>query len=104
MHARILVATDLSEQADRAIIAADAIAKRQNGALGVVHVMPNLQPLSMLFPQGVAKGALSVVELEKRAGEVVQERITKLTKRPPDAFHVFIDSGADYASIVKCAE
>ncbi len=104
MHERILVATDLSEQADRAILAADALAKRKGGKLGVVHVLPNLQPLSVLFPQAVAKGALSIVDLEKRAGEVVQDRVRKLTQREADGIELFIDSGADYAAIVKAGE
>jgi len=104
MHARILVATDLSEQADRAVLAADALADRDNARLGVVHVMPNLQPLSMLFPQGVAKGALDSAALERRAGEIVQERVAKLAKRPPETIDVFVDAGTDYAAIVKHAE
>ena len=102
MYARILVATDLSEDADRAIAAADEIAKRDGAELAVCHVTPDLQQLSVLFPQGVAKGALDVVEFERRAGEVVAERVRALTGR--DANEVFIDSGADYAVIVSNAE
>lgn len=104
MYSRILVATDLSEDSDRALAAADAIAKRDHAKLALIHVMPNLAPISMLFPQAVASGALATADLERKAGEAVTDRLRNLTGREGDEVEIFVETGNDYAAVVERAE
>lgn len=104
MTQRILVAVDFSPASDHALTVAHALATRQNAALGVVHVMPNVAPLSVLFPQAVEKGALATVELERRAADALADRVRTITGREGDAAMLFIEVGTDYAGIVEAAE
>ena len=51
MTARVLVATDLSPISDEALTQGEAFARLSGARLGVVHVIPNIQPVNTFFPQ-----------------------------------------------------
>jgi nucleotide-binding universal stress UspA family protein len=99
---RILVAIDLSAGSDEALRQADAWAKRTNGKLGVIHVMPDLVQTHTLFPQETANAALGAAELEARVKGAVADRIESVTGRT-DADRI-VDMGVDYARILDHAE
>lgn len=100
---KILVATDLSAPADEAIRQAHATAG-ESGTLAVCHVVPNLQPIAMLFPQSTQANIVDVAGFTVRAEVAVRERVSELTGRATDSFEVFVVQGVDYAAIVECAE
>ena len=102
MTTRVLVATDLHPAADEAIRQAHAWAGTED-AFAVSHVLPNLQPISLLFPQRHQAAIFDVVELLNRAENAVRQRVAQLTGRAPDSFEVFIDQGVDYAEITRRA-
>ena len=97
---RVLVATDLSRAADEALRQAAALAGA-NGALCVVHVLPSLQAVSMLFPQRHAQDALDVLEITAQATEAVRERVRRVCEREAE---LAVAEGTDYAEIVRYAE
>ncbi|HVH47733.1 MAG TPA: universal stress protein [Labilithrix sp.] len=104
MYTRILVGTDLSADADRAVTVAHQLAKRSGAKLAVCHVMPSLQQSNMLFPQAVGPTALALADFERRAGEAVSERVQNLLGAEGQAVEIFVESGADYAELVSRAE
>lgn len=104
MYTRILVGTDLSADADRAITVAHGLAKRDGAKLAVCHVMPPIQPVNMLFPQAVAPAALALADIELRARDAVAARLSSVLGAEASAAVIFIDSGTDYAELVSRGE
>jgi len=104
LGARVLAATDLSPTADEALRQADACARAHGGALAVMHVLPNVQPVHMLFPQHHVGSELDMADLEGRAGHVLDERVCAVTGRERGAFESFVEIGVDYAAVVARAE
>jgi nucleotide-binding universal stress UspA family protein len=100
-HARVLVATDLSDPGAEAVGQADAYARLVGGTFGVCHVLPSLG-IHMLFPQRYASEASGESEVETRARACVTESVARVTRRP--TFEVLIERGTGYAEIVRCAE
>lgn len=101
---RILCATDFSEASDEALRQADAIARARGAALGVCHVVPNLQAVHPLFPQDNAGSALQAADLEGRAAAALAERVTTVTGRAKDEVTLHVAVGAGYAEIIRVAE
>lgn len=99
---RILVATDLSELADEAIRQAHAWSK-DDVDLAVCHVVPNLQPISILFPQRTQETIVDLATLQTRAEDAVRKRVCDLTGRAPSSFEVFVEQGVDYAAVAQRA-
>lgn len=99
---RVLVAIDLSAGSDEALRQGAAWAKRTNGRLAVLHVMPDLVRTNTLFPQETAKAALGAAELEAKVKGAVEERAESITGRT-DVERI-VDMGVDYARILEHAE
>jgi nucleotide-binding universal stress UspA family protein len=99
---RILACTDLHPAADEAIRQAHAWCS-EGDTLAVLHVLPNLQSMSMLFPQQNQEQIFDVIAITKQAENAVRERVAALTGRRPDSFEVFLDQGTDYAEITRRA-
>jgi nucleotide-binding universal stress UspA family protein len=97
---RVLAATDLSRSADAALRLAAALAG-PGGVLAVVHVLPALQPVSMLFPQRHAQDSLDVAQLTVRVTDAVRERVARISGCDAE---IFVEEGAAYAAIVKRAD
>jgi nucleotide-binding universal stress UspA family protein len=100
----ILVATDLSSDADEAIRLADERARAAGADLVVLHVLPSLLRSAPLFPQANKELVDLLPQLLRRAAETVGRRVTELTGREPGAFRVIVDEGAPQAEIVRRAE
>jgi nucleotide-binding universal stress UspA family protein len=103
-NARVLVATDFSEVSDEALRQGDALARRDNAKLGVVHAIPDIQEINSLFPQQNAGAELQMTDLTGRVHALLDERITTVTKRDPKTVDRFVEVGLDYAEVVKRAE
>ena len=97
---RVLVATDLSKPADEAVRQGAALAGA-DGTLAVMHVVPSLQTISMLFPQQHAQDALDVAKITVRVMDALREQVGRTGGREAE---FFVDQGTDYAEIVRRAE
>jgi len=98
---KIMVATDLSDVADLAVLEAHARAGT-SAELLVCHVL-QLGSLSGAHgAHGDAEGP--PIDWARRAGDAVVDRVVALTGRQPDAFAVAIEEGEPYAAVVKRAE
>jgi nucleotide-binding universal stress UspA family protein len=104
VYTRILVGTDLSADADRAIVVAHRLAKRAGAKFAICHVMPLLQQANILFPQAVAPSALALADVERKVREAVSTRIDNLLGGDAGELDLFIESGNDYAELVSRAE
>ena len=103
MYRRILVATDLSEGADVALQAASDLAARDGAALGVCHVLPDLGPVNILFPQAVERGSLAMLDLEQRANAALEAKIQATVPEKVEV-EIFLEQGVDYERIVARAD
>jgi universal stress protein E len=101
--AKILVATDLSTPADEAIRQGHEMAAKHGAELMVCHVIPTHHRANPLFPQRNEADATSAVALEQRVAELVTARVSEVTGRSPDQFHVIIDLGKPEAGIINTA-
>jgi hypothetical protein len=90
--ARILVATDLGDQAAEALAQAHVQAQSVDGALGVCHVLPG-PGVEMLFPQRYVKEAAEAASMDQRARSLIGERVIATTGRAPISFEVFVEHG-----------
>lgn len=100
----VVVATDLSENADEAVIQASRWALAFDRALVVVHVVPDVVGQNPLFPQRSEGQLEAVLDAESRASGVVTERVTQLTGRDGDSFRVIIGTGTASRFLVEQAE
>jgi nucleotide-binding universal stress UspA family protein len=100
----ILAATDLSAGADEALRQADALARAAGVPLHVCHVLPELLSLDPLFPQLKLRDAMAAPELEREAGEAVEERIEEVTGRSGEEYTLEMASGSTQAAILDVAD
>lgn len=98
---RILVATDLGDTTSGALRAGAALALGSHAELAVVHVVPSLETISMLFPQRYAAEVVSTGDQLQRADAAIREHVARVGC---EVSEVFIDEGTPYAEIVKRAE
>jgi nucleotide-binding universal stress UspA family protein len=98
---RVLVATDLLEGSDAALCEGARLSAASGAPLGVVHVVPPLEPVRMLFPQEHAADAIDVGAQLGRAEEAVAEQIARVLGAPP--VEIFVDQGLPYDAIVARA-
>jgi nucleotide-binding universal stress UspA family protein len=104
MTARVLVATDLSPISDEALKQGEAFARLSGAKLGVVHVLPNVQPVNTFFPQLNVADETDFAELTGKVRSVLEERIRTVTGRDHTTVDIFIDVGLDYAEVIRRAE
>jgi len=100
----VMAATDLGESADEALRQADALARAAGVPLHVCHVLPEVLSLDPLFPQLKLRDALDAPELEREAGEAVEERVESLTGRDSENFVLELASGSAHAGVVETAD
>jgi len=100
----VVVATDLSENAELAVCAADDLAQSRRTELVVVHVLPELFSVHPLFPQLNLPDAFSLSTIERKAVAAVARRVSELTARPSDGFGVRLRSGSPHDAILDIAE
>ena len=77
----ILCATDLSADADLAVVAADDIARLFGSRLVFVHAVPYPAPAQVLFPHLVKGTTDRLMAVSRVASETVAARVASLTAR-----------------------
>ena len=99
---RILCATDLGPGGDRAIIEADAWAKRYGASLEFVYAVPEASRTHVLFPQIAHRTMTAFPAFARSATNAIAERIEELTSR--SNVNVEVDIGSPASIIVNIAE
>lgn len=99
----VLAATDLSDVADEALRQADEWAARRHRELVVAFVVPQTIREASAFPPAYADDAVALLELERRAEELVVERVCRVTKRRAADFRVIIEGGRADLGVVRLA-
>lgn len=100
----ILCATDLSADADLAVVAADEIARLFGSRLVFVHAVPYPAPAQVLFPHLVKGTTDRLMAVSRVASETVAARVASLTARTLEDIDVRVDVGAPEEVIVDAAE
>ncbi len=100
----ILCATDLSADADLAVVAAEDIARLFGSRLVFVHAVPYPAPAQVLFPHLVKGTTDRLMAVSRVASETVAARVASLTTRAPEDIDVRVDVGAPDEVIVETAE
>lgn len=100
----VVVATDLSEAADEAVLQAHRWALAFDRELVVVHVVPEGVGQNPLFPQRSEGQLEAVLDAESRASDRVAERVALLTGRDANAVQVIIGTGTVSRFLVEQAE
>lgn len=100
----VLVATDLSAGGDEALRQGDEHARSLGAPLIVCHVLPEVLSLDPLFPQLNLYEALSIPEIERRAGEALEQRITAVLGHPAGEVVISMSSGSPHGTILEVAE
>ena len=99
---RILCATDLGPGGDRAIIEADAWAKRYGASLEFVYAVPEASRTHALFPQIAHRTMTAFPAFARSATNAISERVEQLTNR--SNVNVEVDIGSPASIIVNIAE
>lgn len=101
---RVLVATDLSEASDQAVLRAHRIAERAGAELFVCHVLPDVLRESPMFPEQYQQALAQLPAFQERAADAVTQRVVALTGRKDSEFTVVIQDGPTHSAIVAAAE
>lgn len=101
---RILCATDLGPGGDRAVIEADAWARRHGASLEFVYAVPEASRTHVLFPQIAHRTMAAFPAFAQRASDAVAERVEQLTARPRADVNIEVDIGSPASIIVTIAE
>jgi nucleotide-binding universal stress UspA family protein len=99
-----LVASDLGESADEAIVQADAWARRLQAPLAVCHAIPDLVHIHPLLPQLAARESLEQPELQRRVSNALADRVRRLTERSPEQVRVVTEEGAPVPTILHICD
>ncbi len=100
----ILCATDLSADADLAVVAASDLARLFGARLVFVHAVPYPAPAQVLFPHLVQGTTDRLMAVSRVASETVAARVVSLTGRTEQEIDVRVDVGAPDEVIVETAE
>lgn len=100
----ILVATDLGESADEAVRQAHQWATSTGAGLVACFVIPQAIREQSAFPPAYADDAVALLELERRASDLVRDRVSALTRRGPGEFKVLVDGGRTELGIVRMSD
>lgn len=100
----VLCATDLSADADVAVVAANDLARLFGSRLVFVHAVPYPAPAQVLFPHLVQGTTDRLMAVSRVASETVSNRVSSLTGRSTEDVDVRVDVGAPDEVIVDAAE
>jgi nucleotide-binding universal stress UspA family protein len=100
----VLVATDMGESADEAVREAHEWASRAGAELVACFVIPRTIRDESAFPPAYSDDSVALLELERRAAQVVRDRVSALTRRAEREFKVLVDGGRTDLAIVRVAD
>lgn len=100
----VLIATDLTEHAEPALIRGRAHADATGADLVVCHVIPDVMRHHPLEPKPDENDVALVGDLTKKAADLVTEQARRVLGVSPDDFRVIIEIGTAEDEIVRIAE
>jgi nucleotide-binding universal stress UspA family protein len=100
----VLIATDLREASDVALVRGHAHAVAVGAPVVVCHVVPDFLRNHPLFPQRNESDILRAAELIKEAAELVSEQVGRVLRISPDAYTVEVATGSPEDEVVRVAE
>lgn len=100
----VLCATDLSADADLAVVAANDLARLFKAEIVFVHAVPYPAPARVLFPHLVRGTTDRLMAVSRVACDTVAGRIATLTGRSFESIVIRVDVGAPDQVIVEAAE
>lgn len=100
----VVVGTDLSEDANEAIIQANRWAAAFDRDLVVCHAIPERMAQNTLFPQENEADLERLLGAERRAAELIEERVKELTGRERSSFKVSVATGSPDRVLLDVAE
>lgn len=101
-ESRILAVTDLSPSGDIAIREANQRARKTGALLGVVHAVPTVEAIRLLFPHRLADEALFASQLLPRAEATLRHRLETLGVS--ESCEVFVEQGSAAEVILDVIE
>ena len=100
----VLVATDLTEHAEPALVHARALASAVNAPLHVMHVVPDVLRHHPLVPSRDENDATLALELSKQAADLVTQQVGRALRIGVDAYRVRVELGDAEDEIARVAE
>lgn len=100
----VLVATDLTEHAETALIRGRRIADAVGAPFIVMHVVPDVLRHHPLVPSRDANDAVLALDLSKRAAELVTQQVSRTLRVSADVYRVKVELGDAEDEIVRVAE
>lgn len=102
--APVLVATDLTPDAEPALVRGYAHARSIGAPLVVCHVVPDVMRAHPLLPMPHESDTERTSSLVERAAELVTDQVGRILQISADDYTVAIESGNAEDEIVRCAE
>ncbi len=100
----VLIATDLTANAEPALLRGRAHAQATNAPYIVVHVIPDVLRHHPLAPTPTDNDAAPMMDITKKAAELVTEQVRRVLGAAPDELRVRIETGDAEDEIVRVAE
>lgn len=100
----VLIATDLTEHAEPALLRGRKMAEALGAPFVVVHVIPDVLRHHPLVPSRHENDAVLTVDLEKKAADLVTDQVGRVLRVSADDYRVRIEVGDAEDEIVRVAE
>jgi nucleotide-binding universal stress UspA family protein len=89
---------------DRALLVADALARRLSARLALIHVIPEADSPAIHFPEVARRGFDRVPLPLRRAADAAAEYASRLTSRPIESLPVWVGAGPPGSLIVAAQD
>ncbi len=100
----VVCGVDLRQGGDRAIVEADARARREGGRVRFVHAIPEPSRSHVLFPELSPRALQSFPYVARLTADAVASRVSALTGRERSEVDLAVEMGAPAAILVNEAE
>jgi nucleotide-binding universal stress UspA family protein len=102
-HSPILVATDLSDPARRALREAGSLAEKRGARLLVLHVAYHAAPIHPVFPQLSQRDVDEEIRIGRKLSEVLNKQVADIVADSVETESI-VDYGVAHVAIVRAAE
>jgi nucleotide-binding universal stress UspA family protein len=100
----VLIATDLTEHSEPALLRGRAHAEAVGAEWVVCHVIPDVLRHHPLAPNPAENDVALASDLEKKAAEAVTDQVGRVLRVSPDDYKAVIEIGTAEDAIVRAAE
>lgn len=100
----VVIATDLGEHGEAALVRGRRIAEALGAPMVVVHVVPDVLRHHPLVPSAEENDAMLSLELDRKAADLVTEQVSRTLRVSADDYRVRVETGDAEDEIVRVAE